>query len=234
MASSKMEFMVENILNKDDLKSKLLKEPAVSRVEIVGKESVVLESSLSCDAASELLKRETGGTAILWGFGDSNAAVAIMEGSGVRGVIRLGTSRDKGSLIDGTLDGLPPGEHSLQIHVAGDVSEGCKSLGPIYQPNGKLGQIKTESNGRSSFKFYIPDLQVDAIVGRSIAIATPEDEKRYACGVIARSAGLFQNNKKICACDGVTLWDEHYLPAAGLARQQFQNNSSQQTNKKMR
>jgi copper chaperone for superoxide dismutase len=28
------------------------------------------------------------------------------------------------------------------------------------------------------------------------------------CGIIARSAGLFQNPKKVCTCDGVTIWDE--------------------------
>ena len=32
-----------------------------------------------------------------------------------------------------------------------------------------------------------------------------------ACGIIARSSGLFQNEKKICACDGNTLWDEREI-----------------------
>ena len=31
---------------------------------------------------------------------------------------------------------------------------------------------------------------------------------RIMCGVIARSAGLFENTKKVCTCDGVTIWDE--------------------------
>ncbi len=31
---------------------------------------------------------------------------------------------------------------------------------------------------------------------------------RVAGGIIARSAGLFQNPKKVCTCDGVTIWDE--------------------------
>ena len=31
---------------------------------------------------------------------------------------------------------------------------------------------------------------------------------RLACGIVARSSGLFQNPKQICACDGLTLWDE--------------------------
>ena len=30
-----------------------------------------------------------------------------------------------------------------------------------------------------------------------------------SCGIIARSAGLFENSaKKLCACDGVPIWDE--------------------------
>lgn len=42
---------------------------------------------------------------------------------------------------------------------------------------------------------------------------------RIACGIIARSAGLFENDKKICACDGVTLWEERDVPLAGPKRQ---------------
>lgn len=112
----------------------------------MGKDAVIIESTLSCDEASKILKDATGGTAILWGFGgmklsfenilciiakcmmifsflDSNAAVAIVEGSGIKGVVRFGTSKENGSLIDGTIDGLPMGEHNLQIHVAGDISQ---------------------------------------------------------------------------------------------------------------
>lgn len=43
---------------------------------------------------------------------------------------------------------------------------------------------------------------------------------RLVCGIIARSAGLFENTKKICACDGVTQWDERDVPIAGSERQQ--------------
>ena len=31
---------------------------------------------------------------------------------------------------------------------------------------------------------------------------------RIACGIIARSAGLFENEKRVCACTGKTLWEE--------------------------
>lgn len=43
---------------------------------------------------------------------------------------------------------------------------------------------------------------------------------RIACGIIARSAGILQNFKRICACDGVTLWDERNKPLAGKERSQ--------------
>lgn len=47
---------------------------------------------------------------------------------------------------------------------------------------------------------------------RSFAIADQKEDGTQgnilACGIIARSAGLFENPKMICACDGVTIWDE--------------------------
>lgn len=41
---------------------------------------------------------------------------------------------------------------------------------------------------------------------------------RLACGIIARSAGLFQNPKQICSCDGLTIWEERGRPIAGQGR----------------
>ena len=43
---------------------------------------------------------------------------------------------------------------------------------------------------------------------------------RIAWGIIARSSGLFENTKRICACDGVSIWDERNVPIAGPGRQQ--------------
>ncbi|XP_025410506.1 copper chaperone for superoxide dismutase isoform X3 [Sipha flava] len=49
-------------------------------------------------------------------------------------------------------------------------------------------------------------------------------KNKIACGIIARSSGLFENSKKICACDGVTLWEERDVPLAGPGRQRKNNN----------
>jgi hypothetical protein len=45
------------------------------------------------------------------------------------------------------------------------------------------------------------------------------DGSPLSCGIIARSAGLFENSsKRFCACDGVAIWDERDVPAAGEGR----------------
>lgn len=89
---------------------------------------------------------------------------------------------------------------------------------------GDLGNILADSSGRATFRVIDKLLKVPEIIGRSLVVTeksddlgkgdTPESKingnsgNRLACGIIARSSGLFQNTKKICACDGLTIWDE--------------------------
>ena len=70
--------------------------------------------------------------------------------------------------------------------------------------------------------------------GRSLVVSAGEDDlglgsaktsltdgncgPGLTCGVIARAAALGQNTKKICACDGVTIWDERNKPLTGDGR----------------
>lgn len=101
---------------------------------------------------------------------------------------------------------------------------------------GDLGNITADSKGRAVFRFEDGLVKVQDIIGRSLAVASgPDDLGRgdgpmsridgnsggpLSCGIIARSAGLFQNSKRICACDGVTLWDERDKPLVGPGRQE--------------
>ncbi|XP_068163801.1 copper chaperone for superoxide dismutase [Antennarius striatus] len=166
----------------------------------------------------------------------------------VQGVVRLLQLSEERCLIDGTIDGLEPGAHGLHVHSLGDLTQDCLSCGEHYNPFrrqhggpvdserhvGDLGNIVAGLDGRASFRLEDSHIKVWDVIGRSLVVDSEEDDlgqgghplskqtgnsgQRLACGIIARSAGLFQNPKQICACDGVTLWEERDRPIAGKGR----------------
>lgn len=106
---------------------------------------------------------------------------------------------------------------------------------------GDLGNIEANRDGRAVFRLEDGQVKVWDVIGRSVVVTADPDDfgkgvtddskhngssgERLACGIISRSAGLFENAKQICACDGVTLWDERNRPLAGPGRRQPQINS---------
>ncbi|XP_061414822.1 copper chaperone for superoxide dismutase [Lethenteron reissneri] len=168
----------------------------------------------------------------------------------VLGVVRFVQLSPLTCAIEGTVDGLRPGPHGLHVHEFGDLTNGCFSCGGHFNPHrsnhgspddpnshvGDLGNITADEHGRASFRVSSGKIKVGDIIGRSVVVdETADDLGRgthplskvtgnsgpgLACGIIARSAGLFENSKKkICTCDGVTLWDERDRPVAGPGRQ---------------
>ncbi|XP_073331002.1 copper chaperone for superoxide dismutase [Pagrus major] len=166
----------------------------------------------------------------------------------IQGVVRFLQLSEGRCLIDGTIDGLEPGKHGLHVHTLGDLTLDCLSCGEHYNPFGRhhggpgdserhvgdLGNVVAGPDGRTSFRLEDSQLKVWDVIGRSLVVDAGEDDlgrgghplskqtgnsgERLACGIIARSAGLFQNPKQICACDGVTLWEERDRPIAGKGR----------------
>ncbi|XP_034019889.1 copper chaperone for superoxide dismutase [Thalassophryne amazonica] len=166
----------------------------------------------------------------------------------VQGVVRFLQLSGEHCLIDGTIDGLEPGPHGIHVHTLGDLTQDCLSCGEHYNPFGRqhggpgdserhvgdLGNVVAGPDGRASFRLEDAQLKVWDVIGRSLVVDAGEDDlgrgrhflskqtgnsgQRLACGIIARSAGLFENQKKICACDGVTLWEERDRPLAGKGR----------------
>lgn len=128
------------------------------------------------------------------------------------------------------MDGLKPGKHGLAIHECGDISQGCSTVGNFYDPNpsenknriyGNLGEIQAREDGRAEFRLQDDVISLTDVIGRSLVVTESIKDKvpfgrRLACGIIARSAGLFQNPKTICACDGVSIWDESSKPKSVL------------------
>jgi len=149
--------------------------------------------------------------------------------------------------IDGLLPGkhgihvyecgdLSNGCESIGKHLnLKQVTHGSQTDDAKHRHTGDLGNITANEDGRAVFYFKDHLINVSYLIGRSVGVTEYEDDcgktnlnnskddgnsgKKIACGIIARSSGLFENNKKICACDGVTLWEERDVPLAGPGRQ---------------
>uniref|UniRef100_A0ABI8AS91 Superoxide dismutase copper chaperone n=1 Tax=Felis catus TaxID=9685 RepID=A0ABI8AS91_FELCA len=115
-----------------------------------------------------------------------------------------------------------------------DLSKSWAAKAAVHR--GDLGNVCADTDGRAVFRIEDEQLKVWDVIGRSLVIDEREDDlgrgghplskvtgnsgERLACGIIARSAGLFQNPKQICSCDGLTIWEERHRPIAGEGRKE--------------
>ena len=179
---------------------------------------LVIETSEPWIKLQETIE-STGRRSVLVGFSDQSAVVMLDKGNiDVKGVIRFCsiTANKPGIVIDGVIDGLQPNiEHSLSIREYGDVSQGLLSLGEIYMNSNY--KITPDESGRSTIRTVDNKLYVSELIGRSVVV-TPNTGTNFVCGIISRAAGIFQNWKRICACDGISIWDERDRPLAGTGR----------------
>ena len=158
------------------------------------------------------------------------AAVCILETHAlnvrdpVRGLARIVQLHEQMTLIDLTVKGLAPGDYGVTVRECGDISRGTASTGGIWGsstgtllekelPKGLIGRVQVDQDGRGGV-FLECSFQVWEILGRSMVLSrslggtTPEDNPNTLVGVIARSAGVWDNDKTVCSCSGKTLWEE--------------------------
>ena len=67
-------------------------------------------------------------------------AICIMNpdgDSGVKGLVKLVQQPGGATKITAEITGLAPGQHGFHIHQYGNLTEGCKTAGPHYNPHGK-------------------------------------------------------------------------------------------------
>lgn len=225
-ATCTMEFAVEGCPHK--AKKMLDGKEGIQSVSIQSG-SLLVESNISATKINKMIET-SGQRAVLQGYGSASgkpnlgAAVALMDVGVGKGVVRFVQVDDSTCVVDGTLDGLSPGKYGVFLHEYGDISEGCNSCGSILSNSsnntiGEIGEISSES-GRAEFRITNKNFKVWDILGRSCVVHNQQTsaDNRLLCGIVARSAGLFQNTKKICACDGVPVWDERDKPLAGPGR----------------
>ncbi|KAI8146761.1 superoxide dismutase [Fennellomyces sp. T-0311] len=155
---------------------------------------------------------------------------------GTQGLARFVQIDEETCLIDLTVEGLTPGKHGVHIHELGDISRGWLSTGDHFNPTGTdhggpddghvgdLGNVDVDENGWGDLVVESNRVKVWDIIGRSMVITQNEDDLGRSdakeskwngasgpgilCGIVARSAGAFENMKKVCACSGKTLWEE--------------------------
>ncbi|KAG6431387.1 hypothetical protein SASPL_109466 [Salvia splendens] len=79
----------------------------------------------------------------------------------------------------------------------------------LFQPLGDLGTLEVDEKGEAFYSGTKEKLKVVDIIGRAIAVYGSEDksDEGIAAAVVARSAGVGENYKKLCTCDGTTIWE---------------------------
>ncbi|KAL7595861.1 hypothetical protein Lser_V15G27714 [Lactuca serriola] len=159
---------------------------------------------------------QTGRKARLIGQGSPgdvliSAAVAEFKGPEIFGVVRLAQISMELARIEANFSGLSPGKkHAWSINEYGDLTRGVTSTGKTFNKAvGDLGTLEVDERGEAFFSGVKKDLTIADLIGRAIAVYESEDrsDNGIAAAVIARSAGVGENYKKLCTCDGTTIWE---------------------------
>ena len=143
--SQKLEFDVNNlkISEIEKLKSNLLQIKGISSIQTTVDQTdnkIIVDTNLPSAVVQKEIERETNGIAVLRGIGTSNelsekyrqtAAVSIISNFNelskpIRGVVRFVQLDDSYCAVDGTIDGLKPGYHAINVCEYGDISQGCE------------------------------------------------------------------------------------------------------------
>lgn len=137
----------------------------------------------------------------------------------MRGLARLVEIGSGRTLVDLTVRGVAPGTYRATIREYGDLEHGASSTGPVWSNNGSergfLGTVEVGKDG-SGAAFVDHEFQIWEIIGHAMVLTrqTEDGGKKLqndddtVVGVIARSAGMWDNDKTVCSCTGKTLWDE--------------------------
>jgi len=160
---------------------------------------------------------------------DSEPPVANVDGGKdrlVRGLARMVQVSSTTTLVDLTLRGVAPGAYRATIREYGNLANGASSTGPVWSSGqasekgldaarGFLGIVEVDTSGHGSAFFNRP-FQIWEVIGHAMVVS-PHDETEGSplandadtvVGVIARSAGMWDNDKTVCSCTGKTLWEE--------------------------
>ena len=167
----------------------------------------------------------------------SLAAVAEFKGKAyghgdVTGVVRFVAVNEDTCVVEGALEGLVPGAaYAVTVRQFGDTTHGVATTGGVYtavdasadvdaaadadidvaRAAGDLGEVTADADGRATVPSRVVDSRVKVwdVIGRSLAVvrANGPCEEDGAAAVLARSAGVGENLKRVCHCDGTVIFE---------------------------
>ncbi|OLN82722.1 Superoxide dismutase 1 copper chaperone [Colletotrichum chlorophyti] len=189
----------------------------VDAIQATGRDAILRGSGASNSAAVSILE------SFYHADGDDASSTLSEERSReVRGLARMVQVSPTTTLIDLTLRGVSPGSYRATIREYGNLEDGASSTGPVWSggdngaagAKGFLGVFDVGKDGRGSAYLDKP-FQIWEIIGHAMVVSR-QDESAGALkndldtvvGVIARSAGVWDNDKTVCSCTGKTLWEE--------------------------
>lgn len=208
----------------------------ITKVEANLKDQVVLIEGTAAPSVIVSAIESTGRDAVLRGSGKSDSAgVCILETHStavkdpVRGLARMVQVNSGQTLVDLTLKGVSPGTYYATVRERGDISQGASSTGGIWeaikkiggfkqadqgsQARGMFGSVQVGQDGRGS-AFLDRPVSIWEVIGRGMVVSKniegpfSKDDPDTLVGVVARSAGVWDNDKVVCSCSGKTVWEE--------------------------
>ncbi|GAM40237.1 hypothetical protein TCE0_038r12422 [Talaromyces pinophilus] len=203
----------------------------ITKVEARLADQLILVEGTAAPSSIVAAIQGTGRDAILRGSGGTNsAAVCILETHNtnvpekIRGLARMIQVSKSQTLVDLTINGLSPGKYWATVREKGDISQGAESTGGIWeavknkilgqeQPRGVFGVVNVNDNGKGNVLIDQP-VAIWELIGRSMVVSKNKEgpfkseDADTIVGVIARSAGVWDNEKMVCSCSGKNVWEE--------------------------
>ena len=153
-------------------------------------------------------------------------AVCVLKGDAdpkVNGTVWF-TQQKEGqpTTIKGEITGLAPGLHGFHVHVYGDLTNGCVSAGPHYNPTNKthgspkdevrhvgdLGNVHAGEDGVSKIEFTDNQIALvgpNNVIGRTLVVHALEDDLGRGVGEKAEESKKTGNAGARLACGVIGL-----------------------------
>ncbi|KAI7890081.1 copper/zinc superoxide dismutase [Mucor mucedo] len=139
----------------------------------------------------------------------SVSAVAYLTSTttNATGIVRFTQERKNApTVVSYNITGLAPGQHGFHIHQFGDLSGGCLTFGPHFNPFnethggpdaehrhvGDFGNISADADGNALFNLTSESIKLygrNSVIGRGIVVHVGEDDLGLGGSPLSNTTG---------------------------------------------